>query len=58
MSLAFAIITQASHTPVATSDAKETKYVKVSNILEKKIEKKVLAFDHNKILGDALDFYG
>ena len=56
MSVAFAIITQASHTPVATSDAKEAKYMKVSDILEKKIEKKVLAFDHNKILEDALDF--
>ena len=56
MSVAFAIITQASHTPVATSDAKEAKYVKVADILEKKIEKKVLAFDHNKILEDAIDF--
>ena len=41
MSVAFAIITQSSHTPVATSDAKEAKYIKVSDILEKKIEKKV-----------------
>ena len=56
MSVAFAIITQASHTPVATTDAKEAKYIKVSDILEKKIEKKVLAFDHNKILEDAIDF--
>ncbi len=56
MSVAFAIITQASHTPVATSDAKEAKYIKVADILQKKIEKKVLAFDHNKILEDALDF--
>lgn len=56
MSVAFAIITQASHTPVASTDAKEAKYIKVSDVLEKKIEKKVLAFDHNKILEDALDF--
>ena len=44
MSVAFAIITQASHTPVATSDAKEAEYVKVSDILEKKIEKKNSSF--------------
>jgi len=56
MSVAFAIITQASHTPVASTDAKEAKYIKVSDVIEKKIEKKVLAFDHNKILEDALDF--
>lgn len=56
MSIAFAIITQTSHTPIATSDAKEAKYVKVADILEKKIEKRVLAFDHNKILKDALSF--
>ena len=56
MSIAFAVITQTSHTPIATSDAKEAKYVKVADILEKKIEKRVLAFDHNKILKDALNF--
>ena len=56
MSVAFAIITQASHTPIASTDAKEAKYIKVSDVIEKKIEKKVLAFDHNKILEDALDF--
>ena len=56
MSIAFAVITQTSHTPIATSDAKEAKYVKVADILEKKIEKRVLAFDHNKILEDALNF--
>ena len=56
MSIAFAVITQTSHTPIATSDAKETKYVKVADILEKKIEKRTLAFDHNKILEDALSF--
>ena len=56
MSIAFAVITQASHLPSADTDAADAKYFKVSDVLDKNIENKILAFDHNKILQDALDF--
>tara|TARA_Y100000992_G_C21208797_1_gene464382 strand:- start:71 stop:925 length:855 start_codon:yes stop_codon:yes gene_type:complete len=57
MSQAFAVILQKSHTPKADTDAEDAKYFKVSDILNKKIEKKVLAFDHNQILVDAVNLF-
>ena len=56
MSVAFAVISQASHTPSAGTDAEEAKYFKVADIFEKNIKNRILAFDHNKILEDALNF--
>ena len=57
MSSAFAVILQKSHTPVAETDASNADYFKVSDILDKKIEKKKLAFDHNEILIDAVNLF-
>ena len=39
-----------------STDAIDAKYIKVSDIFEKNIENKVLAFDHNQILIDAISF--
>ena len=57
MSCAFAVVLPVSHRPVASTDAEEAEYVKVSDIFSKKIDKKVLAFDHNQILFDAVDLF-
>jgi 8-oxo-dGTP diphosphatase len=57
MSQAFAVVLQKSHNPKADTDAEDAKYFKVSDILNKKIEKKVLAFDHNQILLDAVNLF-
>ena len=42
MSVAFAVISQASHTPSAGTDAEEAKYFKVADIFEKNIKNKFL----------------
>lgn len=57
MSVAFIIVSQTSHTPSPNTDAKEAKYFKVSDVLNKKIENNVLAFDHNQILKDAVSYF-
>ena len=73
MSIAFALISQASHIPEGGSDAFEAKYFKVSDILDNnknifyereeiealnpKMSKNVLAFDHNIILKDSIELF-
>ena len=56
MSVSFAVITQASHLPSADTDAADAKYFKISDVFSENIENKILAFDHNEILKDALSF--
>jgi 8-oxo-dGTP diphosphatase len=57
MSCAFGVILQKKHMPKASTDAEDAKYFKVSDILSKNIEKKVLAFDHNNILLDTINLF-
>ena len=57
MSVAFVVISQSSHTLSPDTDAIDAKYIKVSDIFDKKIENKVLAFDHNQIIKDAVSFF-
>ena len=56
MSVAYAAILNEDVIPFAGSDAAEAEYFYVKDILNKKIEKKRLAFDHNLILDDAINY--
>jgi 8-oxo-dGTP diphosphatase len=56
MSVAYAAILNEDVIPFSGSDAVEAEYFFVKDILNKKIEKKRLAFDHNLILDDAIKY--
>ena len=56
MSVAYAAILNEDVIPFAGSDAAEAEYFYVKDILNKKIEKRRLAFDHNLILDDAINY--
>ena len=56
MSVAYAAILNEDVIPFAGSDAVEAEYFFVKDILNNKIEKKRLAFDHNLILDDAIKY--
>ena len=56
MSVAYAAILNEDVIPFAGSDAVEAEYFYVKDILNKKIEKRRLAFDHNLILDDAINY--
>ena len=56
MSVAYAAILNEDVIPFAGSDAVEAEYFFVKDILNNKIEKRRLAFDHNLILDDAINY--
>ena len=56
ISNAFLTILPRSYNPISGTDTSDAKFFKVKDILNKKIENKVLAFDHNQMLDDAVTF--
>jgi len=56
ISNAFLTILPRSYNPISGTDASDAKFFRVKDVLNKKIEKKVLAFDHNQMLNDAVVF--
>jgi len=56
ISNAFLTILPRSYNPISGTDTSDAKFFKVKDVLNKKIEKKVLAFDHNQMLDDAVVF--
>ena len=54
ISNAFVVLLPRSYNPISGSDASDAQFFKVKDVLNKKIENKVLAFDHNDMLKDAL----
>jgi len=54
ISNAFVVLLPRSYNPIFGSDASDAQFFKVKDVLNKKIENKVLAFDHNDMLKDAL----
>ena len=56
ISNAFLTILPRNYNPISGTDTSDAKFFKVKDVLNKKIEKKVLAFDHNQMLDDAVVF--
>jgi len=56
ISNAFLTILPRSYNPISGTDTSDAKFFKVKDVLNKKIENKVLAFDHNQMLDDAVVF--
>ena len=56
ISNAFVVLLPRSYDPISGTDSIDAKFFKVKDVLNKNIENKQLAFDHNQMLDDAIFF--